>query len=133
MGLLGDVVEVVFGGGDIALGAGEVASGVAAFTPAAVVDCSLQLTPVGLGVVECASGGVDGVVVGLAGGFEFVEQHAEFVDAVIDAFLLGLFGTEPPERIEELGMHDLIGLLEPGWDRTARPGDWCRRWCRWSG
>jgi hypothetical protein len=69
----------------------------------------------------------------LAGGFEFVEQHAEFIDALIDAFLLGVFSTEPPERVEELGMHDLAGLLEPGWDFTARLDDWCRRWCRWSG
>jgi hypothetical protein len=87
--LLGDVFEVVLGGGDVAFSGGPFAPGVAAFTPAAVVDGSFELTAMLLGVVECASGGVDGVVVGLAGGFEFVEQHAEFVDALIDAFLLG--------------------------------------------
>ena len=32
-------------------------------------------------------------MVGFAGGFEFVEQHAESVDAVIDEFLIGVFGT----------------------------------------
>ena len=71
-GLLGDEVEVVLGGGDVTFGGGQVAAGVAAFTPAAVVDGSFELTAMLLGVVECASGGVDGVVVGLAGGFEFV-------------------------------------------------------------
>ncbi len=106
-GLLGDVVEVVFSCGDGAFSGREVASGVAAFTPAAVVDGSLQLTAMLLGVVECASG----VVVGLAVGFEFVEQHAELVDALVDAFLLVVFGAEPPERVEELGRYDLVGLF----------------------
>ena len=95
-------------------------AGVAAFTPAAVVDGSFELTAMLFRVVECASGGVDGVVVGLAGGFEFVEQHVEFVDALIDAFLLVAFGAELPERVEELGMHDLVGLFVPGRDLTAR-------------
>ncbi len=49
------------------------------------------------------------------------------VDALIDAFLLGAFGTEPPERVQDLGMYDSEGLLVPRWDLTGRLDNRCRR------
>ena len=51
--------------------------GDATLTPATLVDGSFESTSMLLGVVECPSGGFDGVVVRSAGGFEDVE----FVDS----------------------------------------------------
>jgi hypothetical protein len=56
------------------------------------------------GVVGCGPGGVDGVT----------------------------FGTQPPERVEELGVHDFVRLVVPVWDLTERLDHRCRR-CGWGG